>query len=183
MTEVITHIPAILSSTGWFIGFILVYIESIIPVMPVSVFIALNVISFKYGFIISYIATILGCMTAFQISRKFNHYINNKFKNNKKIKSIRKYMDKITFSNLVILFSIPFTPAFAINIGAGLTSISNKKFFTALIIGKLPMIYFWSYIGKNLNESITDISVMARIIFMVVAAYLVGKVANKFIKE
>ena len=81
------------------------------------------------------------------------------------------------------MFSIPFTPAFVINIAAGLGNISKRRYLIALIIGKLPMIYFWGYIGKNLSESITDISVLARIVFMVVMAFLVGKVANKFIKE
>ena len=58
-----------------------------------------------------------------------------------------------------------------------------KMYITALVIGKLPMVYFWVFIGKNLEDCLTDISVLAKIMFMVVAAYLVGKVANKFIKE
>ena len=183
MADIIAKIVSAMNNLGWFSGFLIVFFESIVPVVPVSVFIALNVITYKYGLIISWIATILGCMTSFYISRRFSHYINKKFKNNLKIKKFRKSIDKITFSNLVILFAVPFTPAFALNIGAGLTSISPKKFFVALVIGKLPMIYFWGYIGKNLTDSITDISVLARIIFMVIMAYLVGKLANKFIKE
>ena len=168
---------------NWIIGFLVVVVESILPMMPLSVFIALNVITYKYGLIISWVGTIIGCMIAFSISRSFSHFINKKVKNQKKIKELRKNLDKITFSNLIILFSIPFTPAFALNIAAGLSSMPPKKYFLALIIGKLPMVYFWGYIGKNLGDSITDITVLSKIIFMVVAAFLVGKVANKFIKE
>ena len=53
----------------------------------------------------------------------------------------------------------------------------------ALFIGKLPMVYFWCFIGKNITECLTDISTLAKIVFMIVMAYLVSKVANKFIKE
>ena len=183
MANFITKIIDIMNNLGWFSGFLSVYLESIIPLVPVSVFIALNILTYKFGFIITWIATILGCMTSFYISRRFSHYINKKFKDNKKIKDLRRYIDKISFSNLVILFAIPFTPAFAINIASGISSMKPKKFLIALIIGKLPMIYFWGYIGKSLGESITDITVIAKIIFMVVIAYLVSKVANKFIKE
>ena len=50
------------------------------------------------------------------------------------------------------------------------------------MIGKLPMVYFWGFIGMSLLESITDPYVIAQVIFMVLIAYLVSKLANKFIK-
>ena len=95
---------------------------------------------------------------------------------------IKKYINKLSYSNLVILIALPFTPAFAVNIAAGLTDIDAKKFFSALMIGKLPMVYFWGFIGKSLLESITDPYTIAQVVFMVLIAYLVSKVANKFIK-
>ena len=87
------------------------------------------------------------------------------------------------YPNLVLLIAVPFTPQFAVNIGAGLSKMSRKKFFAALIIGKLPLVYFWGFIGKSLLESITDISTLAQIGFMLLIAFLVSKIANKFIKE
>lgn len=185
ITNVINNTVSLLNGFGIFSGFILVFLESIVPILPVSVFIALNVVTYGsvIGFVISWIATVLGCMTSFYISRKFSNYINKKFKHNKKIKQFRKYIDKLSFSNLVILFAIPFAPAFAVNIAAGISSMDKKRFFVALGIGKIPMVYFWGFIGKNVTESLTDISVLAKMIFMIIMAYLVGKVANKFIKE
>lgn len=50
------------------------------------------------------------------------------------------------------------------------------------MIGKLPMVYFWGFIGKSLLESITDPYTIAQVVFMVLIAYLVSKLANKFIK-
>lgn len=185
VTNIITNIVNLLSNFGVFSGFVIIFIESIIPILPVSVFIALNVVTYGsvLGFVISWLATVSGCMTSFYISRKFSNYINRKFKHNQKIKQFRKYINKLSFSNLVILLSIPFTPAFTINIASGISSMDKKRFFVAVCIGKIPMVYFWCFIGKNITESLTDISVLAKMIFMIVMAYLVGKVANKFIKE
>lgn len=185
ITMIVKTCTDVLGSLGIFSGFILVYLESILPFLPLSVFIALNVLTYGsvIGFIISWIATVLGCMTSFFISRKFCEYIDKKVKHNKQIKQFRKFIDKISFSNLVILFAIPFTPAFPINIAAGMSSMKKKRYLIALIIGKCPMTFFWAFIGKNLAECLTDISVLAKIIFMIVIAYLVSKVVNKFIKE
>ena len=63
-----------------------------------------------------------------------------------------------------------------------LTDIDAKKYFSALMIGKLPMVYFWGFIGKSLLESITDPYTIAQVVFMVLSAYLVSRLANKFIK-
>ena len=54
-------------------GVILILLESILPMLPLSVFITLNIISYGQvlGFIISWIATIIGCMTSFFLFRKF----------------------------------------------------------------------------------------------------------------
>ena len=78
--------------------------------------------------------------------------------------------------------AMPFTPAFAINIGAGLSEIDAKKFFAALMVGKISMIYFWGFIGKSLLESISDPYTIAQITGMLILAYLVSKVVNKFIQ-
>ena len=50
------------------------------------------------------------------------------------------------------------------------------------MIGKIPMVYFWGFIGKSLIESITDPYTLAQIAVMLILAYLASKVANKFIK-
>lgn len=189
MAEVITNfvdtITTFLARFGFISGFLLLFLESIIPVLPLSVFIAINVLTYGslFGFLLSWLGTICGCMTSFYISRYFTDYANKKMKKNKKIKEFRKFIDKVSFTNLVIIFAIPFTPAFIINIAAGLSHMSPKRYLVALIIGKAPMVYFWAFIGKSLSESLTDISVLAKVGFMIFIAYLVGRVANTLIKE
>ena len=121
-------------------------------------------------------------MIAFFLCRKLREKFDKKYKDNKQINKFKKYIGKMSYSNLVILLAVPFTPAFAINIGAGLSEISPKKYFSALMIGKIPMVYFWGFIGKSLIESITDPYTLAQIAVMLILAYLASKVANKFIK-
>lgn len=192
ITNIVTFVSSIIGDLGPFFGFFIVFVESIIPILPLSVFIALNVVTFGSltAFIISWLGTIIGCISAFYLSRYFSHFINKKIKHNKKfkkynkkIKEFRKFVDKISFSNLVLFFAIPFAPAFPVNIASGISNMNEKKFIIATIIGKLPMVYFWVFIGKNIQECLTDVSVMAKMIFMLVMAYLVSKLTKKFIKE
>lgn len=184
ITQIIDFITEAMGSFGFISGFVLIILESMIPVLPLAVFIALNVITFGsvFGFILSWVATVIGCMIAFFLCRKLSDKFNKKYKDNKTIAKFKKYINKLSYSNLVILLAVPFTPAFAINIGAGLSDIDAKKYFSALIIGKLPMVYFWGFIGKSLLESISDPYTLAQIIVMIILAYLVSKVVNKLIK-
>ena len=82
---------------------------------------------------------------------------------------------------MYFILAVPFTPAFAVNIGAGLSNIKPRKYLLALIIGKIPIVYFWGFIGKSLLESITDPYTIAQILGMLIIAYLVSKLVNKFI--
>ena len=84
---------------------------------------------------------------------------------------------------MVVVLAIPFTPAFAINIAAGLTNYDFKKYLVALLIGKLPMIYFWSFIGASLKESLSDWTILIKIAVMLIITYLVSMVINKFINS
>ena len=65
-----------------FMGFFIVILESIIPMLPLAVFIAINMIAFGnfFGFIISWIGTILGCSLAYSFFRKLRDPILKKLK-------------------------------------------------------------------------------------------------------
>lgn len=184
ITEIVDYLTNLMSSFGLFSGFFLIIIESIIPILPLAVFIALNVMSFGsiLGFIVSWIATVVGCMISFFGCRKLREKFEKRYRSNEKINKFKKYMGKISYSNLVLLLAMPFTPAFAINIGAGLSDIDYKRYFSALMVGKIPMVYFWGFIGKSFLESISDPYTIAQIVGMLILAYLASKVINKFIK-
>lgn len=184
INDIISSVTNTMGDLGVLSGFILIIFESMIPVLPLAVFIALNVITFGsvIGFIISWVATIIGCMLMFFICRKLKNWFDKKYKKDKKVGKLKKRINNISYSSLVILLAIPFTPAFAINIAAGLSDIDTKKYFSALIIGKLPMVYFWGFIGKSFLESMTDISTLVQICAMLILALLVSKIANKYLQ-
>lgn len=177
----------ILVSLGPIAGIIMIVVESMIPVLPLSVFITLNMVSFGqvFGFLISWLSTIVGCMLSFTLFRKLFHNKLYKFIKKKdldKFSKIMKSISDISFSNLVILIAIPFSPAFLINIAAGLSKIKVEKFFLAVMIGKIIMVYFWGYIGTTLLESLTDITVLFKIMGLLVGAFVISKLVEKKLK-
>jgi len=165
------------------IGFFLIVLESIIPILPLAVFIALNLIIFGNitGFVLSWVATIIGCTLSFYIFRKGLSKKLYKHIDNTRVMKIINIIDDISFSKLVIIMAIPFTPAFAINISAGLSKMKYKKFLMAAIIAKLSTVYFWGFVGTTLFESITDITVIIKLIVILIIAFFLSKIViNKF---
>lgn len=183
-----TYSEMLLNSLGiWgaILSCFLITIESILPILPLCVFVTFNFFTFGniLGFIISWIFTVIGCMLSFTLFRlKIKGWVEKKFinkKTGKEINKLLKFIDKISLSGLAILVAIPFTPAFAVNIAAGLSNISKKKFFTGIVIGKTFMVYFWGYIGTTLIESLTHPVYLAKIFILVGLAYIISKIVNK----
>lgn len=176
-----------MSNLGIFAGIILILLESIIPALPLSVFITLNMMTYGnlFGFLISWIATITGCSISFFLFRstfrdKLYRFIKKKEK--KELSKWLQNLSKISFSSLVLIIAIPFTPAFLVNIAAGLSKMKYRKFLLAIIIGKLGMVYFWGYVGTTLLESITNIVIVIRIAVILLVAYILSKIVEKQLK-
>lgn len=173
-----------ITSGGPLFGFLLIILESVIPALPLGVFVALNINSFGFlfGLILSWIATCVGCYLSYLL---FNYLSNNfiykffKENNRKKIEKATIKFKKIPFSNLVVIIALPFTPAFLINIIAGMSNIPKKKYLIALLIGKIFMIFFWAYVGKSLIESVTDIKTIIIVSIMILLAYFISKLVSK----
>lgn len=163
------------------LGSFIVVLESIIPALPLAVFIAINIIAFGNfgGFVLSWISTIIGCLISFWIFRKLKEKIFKKVKKDSRILKIMRKIGNMDFSHLVVITAMPFTPAFSINIAAGLSEISYKKFLFMLIISKLSIIYFWGFIGTTLLESITDIVVIIKILFLIIITFILSKIVMK----
>lgn len=167
---------------GLLIGIGLIILESIIPVLPLALFIALNIIIFGniLGFIISWLATVCGCMVSFYIFRKgLSSRFYKHLKHDGHILKFMRKVSNISFTNLAVIAAMPFTPAFSVNIAAGLSEISPKKFLGAMLIGKIPMVYFWGFIGTSFVESINNPVILLEIFLMVVGAFIVSKIISK----
>ncbi len=178
------YIDIILNSLGIYgplLGCFLICVESILPFLPLSAFITLNFIAFGnlWGFLISWFFTILGCMLSFTLCRKkIKGWVDKKRKDKKKLNKIMKNIEKINFSGLVTIIAIPFTPAFLVNIAAGLTKMSYKRFLFALIIGKMFLVYFWGFIGVSLIESLNHPIVLVKTGVLLLIAYIISRVVS-----
>ena len=161
---------------------LLIFLESILPVLPLFVFITIIFVAYGYGvgFLISYILTCLGCVFAFYLSRKF---LRNFFKKNirkiDKLDNLMNKIDKIKLYQLVLIVAIPFTPAFLINIAAALSEINFKKFLISILIGKVSLIFFWGFIGTSLIESLKNPKIIVVILIMLLGTYLLSKFVTK----
>ena len=183
----VSNSTTFLNTYGPLAGVFLIILESIIPALPLSVFITLNILAFGnvIGFLISWLSTIVGCMLSFFFFRKFfRNKLNVLLKKKKyaRLKDVMNSINNISFSNLVIIIATPFSPAFLINIAGGLSEIKAEKFFLAIALGKIIMVYFWGYIGTSLLESLTDITILIKIGVLLVLAYYLSKLVEKKVK-
>lgn len=187
MLEVIdTFIDTTLQSLGiWgpIVGCFLITIESIVPILPLFVFITLNFLAFGsiWGFVLSLLFTCIGCSLSFFLFRKKIQTWWYKRLKSKGLLS-EETMNKITelkFEQLTTIIAIPFTPAFLVNIACGLSKMAYKKFLGALIIGKAFLVYFWGFIGVSLVESIKHPTYLLKVLLMLGIAYVISKIINK----
>ncbi len=167
---------------SFIVGVLIIIFESMVPIIPLSVFITLNILVFGniQGFLISYVATLIGCTLSFFLFRKgFRTWLYKKIEGKEPIKKIEKSISNIDFSSLVLIVAMPFTPAFLVNIAAGLSKMEYQKFIKALAIGKIFMVYFWAFVGTTLIESFTDTKTLIQIILFMLFTYFISKVINK----
>ena len=164
-----------------FFGVFAIVLESIIPALPLAVFIAINTIAFGniMGFIISWLSTVLGCSISFYICRKLSKLVRKKYNKNFKIMHFISMVDEIKFSNLCLILAMPFTPAFSVNIAAGLSKMKYQKYLIALLISKSFIVYFWGYIGSNILINITDIALLIKMVIIILIIFIISKIVTK----
>lgn len=162
------------------VGFLIVVLESILPFLPLAVFIVINKLVFGnvVGFLISWIGTITGCVIAFMIFRKgFSDKLYKHIKKDK-YKDLMDRISNISYTALVMITALPFTAAFAVNIAAGLSKISFKKFLAAVVVAKISIVYFWGYIGISFIESITNVWIFIRTLLIMIIVYGISKIVS-----
>jgi len=184
ISRIIEYSTNFISTGGILFGFFLVFLECFIPALPLSVFVALNVNAFGIfvGVLISWIATCVGSTLCYLLFSFLEEKFVKKMLNKKIIMKIKKGIDKfqtITFSQLVLIITLPFTPSFLINILSGLAGVPKEKFISALLIGKVFTVIFWGYIGKSFIESLVDLESIVYIIVALVIAYIISKIVSR----
>ena len=183
LNEIVNYIQNA-GGIGAIISCLLILVESIIPVLPLMVFITINFLVFGkiIGFIISWIFTILGCIMSYYIFKKgFGNKFEHLTENKELLKKYKKLFKNISIGKLTLLIAIPFTPAFMINIACGLVKMDFKKYFISLLIGKIGLVYFWGFIGTSFIESIKNPIILIKIGIILLITYIISYLFNKFL--
>ena len=161
---------------------VLIVLEGMFAFLPVFVFITVNLLTMGniLGSIVSYICTIIGNFLTFFLCRiglnpLFQKYIGNK----RKLIKMMNLINKMSFSKLVLIISIPLTPSFFVNLAAGLSKIPKKKYLYALMLGKICIILFWGVLGTSLIDCLTNPIMFIKVVGMILVCNLIGKVINK----
>lgn len=184
LSDILEFLTKLVADGGPLISCFLTIFLSILPIIPLGAMISLNTTAYGLlpGICLSYFSTLLGCYISYKIFYHLSDKISNKIftkRFQKKIdKGIKKFQT-LSLPNLTILMTLPFTPAYLMNILAGLTKYNQKKFAFAIIIGKIFMTIFWSCIGKSLIESLTDIKMLIALSIMITIAYIISKIISK----
>ncbi len=173
-----------------FLSTILIFLEGILAFLPLFVFVTVNILSLSnlfgtfigtiLGIILSWVFSVFGCFTMFfGIRRIFGEKFRNKIKNSPKTTKFMNIIDKLTYSQLVLITSIPFSPSFFINLGAGLSKINMKKYFCALLIGKFAEMIFLGYVGVSLIECLTQPLALIKVAIIMLIGYGASVAVNK----
>lgn len=170
---------------GPLLGCVFIILESIIPPLPLFVFITLNFVAYGklVGFIISWICTCIGCLLSYFLVKKFlRNWVLKKIKNVDLLTKWMSYIENLSLSKVTVILAIPFTPAFMVNIAAGICNMDFKKFSVAILISKIFLVYFWGVVGTGLLESLHNPKSIITVILMMVVAYLVSLIIKKVFK-
>ena len=169
---------------GPLLGSLFIILESIIPPLPLFVFITINFVAFGkvLGFIISWICTCIGCILSYYLVKKlFRNWVVNKIKDVNLLTKCMNYVENLSLTQVTMILSIPFTPAFMVNIAAGLCNMNFKKFLTAILISKIFLVYFWGVV-TGLLESFHNPTSLITVVVMIVIAYTLSVVIKKVFK-
>lgn len=170
---------------GPLLGCVFIILESIIPPLPLFVFITLNFVAYGklVGFIISWICTCIGCFLSYFLVKKFlRNWVLKKIKNVDLLTKWMSYIENLSLSKVTVILAIPFTPAFMVNIAAGICNMDFKKFSVAILISKIFLVYFWGVVGTGLLESLHNPRSIITVIVMMVVSYLVSLIIKKVFK-
>ena len=131
----------------------------------------------------SIICTCIGCIISYYLVKKFlRNWIVDKIKNVNLLTKCMHYIENLSLSQVTVILSIPFTPAFMINIAAGLCNMNFKKFVVAILISKIFLVYFWGVVGTSLLDSLHNPTSIITVVVMMIVAYVFSIIIKKVLK-
>ena len=139
---------------GLIVGFLLVFMESFLPFLPLFIIVVVNINS--YGFILgslsSYSGTVLGSYLVFVLIRYFIRRPAQKYiRKHKRLGQMLSFIDRRGFVFLFVLLALPFTPTSVINVIAALSNLKKVVYLYILLAAKAIMILTMSLVGSDVT--------------------------------
>lgn len=180
--ETLEEIMNSYKTLGPVIGILLPMLEAFLPFLPLVVFIVANVTAYGllYGFVLSWAGSVVGSYLVFLIIRKYGRArILNFLTKHQRTSRLIHWVERNGFGPLFLLLCFPFTPSAIVNVVAGLSNIRKSTYLTALILGKLIMIFVISFIGADIRALISQPIRTAIVAVVVALLWVVGKYFEK----
>jgi uncharacterized membrane protein YdjX (TVP38/TMEM64 family) len=159
-------------------GILFIIMEAFLPFLPLFVFVMANANAFGLwmGFLYSWIGAVLGALLVFTLVRRFGQQKLLAFlPKHPKVRKLMDWVERHGFGPVFLLICFPFTPSALVNIVAGLSKLSKAQYMLAVCIGKMVMIFTFSFIGYDIRSLITQpyrTGIVALIVFIL---WFVGK--------
>lgn len=134
-------------------GFLLSALESLIPPIPLTAIVSLNVAAFggKQGFLVSWAGTCIGSVVVFLFfSILGNTSLVRRFLSGGHISKAVRIVGEIDERALFLIIMLPFTPSAFVNFAFGFSKYPRKKFLRVLIPAKAVMVGSLTAVGKSL---------------------------------
>ncbi|MDG0843224.1 TVP38/TMEM64 family protein [Staphylococcus equorum] len=167
---------------GYIVGFLLPFIEAFIPILPIIVFVIVNVNA--YGFIIgtllAWVGTVAGSYIVFLFFRRLTHtrYMK-KIQQRTSVQRLIHFIDRKGVLPIFILMCFPFTPSALVNIVASLSHIKAHAYLTVLIASKFVMIGLVGWLGNDITTLFTSPTRLITIIIVILIVWFVGRKIEK----
>ncbi|WP_017548001.1 TVP38/TMEM64 family protein [Salinicoccus carnicancri] len=171
---------------GLIVGFLLVFMESFLPFLPLFIIVVVNINS--YGFILgslsSYSGTVLGSYLVFLLIRYFFRRSAQKYiRKHKRLGQMLSFIDRRGFVFLFVLLSLPFTPTSVINVIAALSNLKKVVYLYILLAAKAIMILTMSLVGYDVTSFFTSPLRLTLSIAGLVLIYFFSKGYQKYINR
>ncbi|WP_431029217.1 TVP38/TMEM64 family protein [Lysinibacillus sp. LZ02] len=176
--ENIEEVEKYYRTLGPLVGVLLPFIESFLPFLPLVVIVVANANAFGlfWGFVLSWIGTVLGSYVVFLIVRKFGRHPKlHFFTQSTRVQKLIQWVDMNGLSPLFVLLCFPFTPSVLVNIVAGLSNIRKHFYLVAVILGKMVMIFVMSFVGHDLTALIRSPIKLVLAVVVIFLLWLFGK--------
>lgn len=171
---------------GFIVGFLLIFIEAFLPILPLVAIVILNINSYGLiiGFIVSYSATVAGSYLVFLTVRNlFGKPAQKYIEKHEKLNKMLKFIDDKGFTFLFILLSLPFTPSSVVNVIAALSNIKRNVYLYILLASKFIMILSMSLVGYDITSFFdSPLKLILSLVFLVLL-YLLSKWYQKYLER